>query len=151
MFVQVKYKDGTFYGKDLVTNQWIVIEQSISFLYVRKNIEGKQANFSAVTFERNTEILALVRDYLTGAVRDDDERLNDVHFRTGWYDKRANALTMVPIASLLKRYRYSANISSVEKRRVTAICKQLSISMRDIYKASRVDVLDVLHGKVKEI
>lgn len=151
MYIQVKYKDGTFYGKDNATGQWIVIEQSISFIYVKTTLENNQQNFSAVTFERHTDILTLLRDYLTGVIRDDDNRLQDVYFRTGWYDKRFNALQMMPLADLLKRFRYSKNISKFERRRVTAICKQLSVSMRDVYRASLVDPIAVLEGRIKEI
>lgn len=150
MFVEVKYKDGIFYGKDISDGKWIIIEQSISFIYVKTTVAGGQLNYSAVTFERNSDILSLLSNYLIGIVQDNDKRLDDIYFRTGWYDKRKNALTMLPLAGLLKRYRYRQYITKAEKRRITALCKQLSVSMRNIYRITKVDPLDVMHGKVVE-
>lgn len=150
MFVEVKYKDGIFYGKDILSGKWIIIEQSISFIYIKTTVEGGQHNYSAVTYERNSDILRLLNNYLIGVTQDDDARLEDIYFRTGWYDKRNNALTMFPLSGLLKRYRYRQNITKTEKRRITALCKQLSLSMRDIYRVTKVDPIDVMHGKVVE-
>lgn len=152
MFLNVKYKDGIFYGKDSVTNKWIVIERSISFIYVRAEINEGQSNFAAVTFERHQEVLTLIRNYMTGITIEELPVLHNVYLRAGWYDKRANSLAMSPMLELLRRYRYGKDITSKDKRRITMLCKQLSISMRDIHMfRPGPDPINVMHGKSQEV
>ena len=57
--------------------------------------------------------------------------INSIVVRCGWMDKNLNSLQFIPLADLIKRIR-SGEASSKEKRKLQEICKQLSLSMRDI-------------------
>lgn len=149
MFIQTMFKDGVFYGKDIVTKKWIVIEHSISFLYIRKELENGQVNYNAITFEKHTHALGLVRDYLIGKIKVETPELQNIYFRSGWYDKRANALSLFPVLDLLNRYRYKKDLVKADQHRITMICKYLSLSKRSIY-IPKPDIIDVMHGRARE-
>ena len=71
-----------------------------------------------------------ISDYLK--IKDyDKDIINSIVVRCGWMDKNLNSLQFIPLTDLIKRIR-SGEASSKEKRKLQEICKQLSLSMRDI-------------------
>ena len=132
MLIDVYFEDGIYYAKDIATDKWLVIEKSVSFLYVKTEHENGQKDYAAVSFDKHANVLIEVRNYLLGRPYTNVELLKDVCLRSGWYDARLSGLKFSPILEFLERYR-SKVIHVSDRYKMSLICKQLTVSMRDVY------------------
>ena len=109
-------------------NRYCFIDKSISMLS-HVSASDIKVSYKEITY-RNMSTLNDISDYLK--MRDYyKDIINSIVVRCGWMDKNLNSLQFIPLTDLIKRIR-SGEASSKEKRKLQEICKQLSLSMRDI-------------------
>ena len=109
-------------------NRYCFIDKSISMLF-HVSASDIKVSYKEITY-RNISTLNDISDYLK--MKDyDKDIINSIVVRCGWMDKNLNSLQFIPLTDLIKRIR-SGEASSKEKRKLQEICKQLSLSMRDI-------------------
>lgn len=59
----------------------------------------------------------------------DFEAMSEIHVRFGWIAVKANQLEFVLLSELVKKY-HQKQLNGTEKSKLTAICRQLDISMK---------------------
>lgn len=123
-------KDGTYFVAYDENNTRVLIEQSISFLFL-KTQDPKQTLYAPVTYKNNPEVLHQINDYLTGCTMETG-LLDRVVIRGGWMDRKLNSLTFTPLLDVVKRFRNN-EATKRDKYKLIQLCKQLSISQRSLY------------------
>lgn len=129
MFTNVNYDRGLFTALD-ETKRKIYITESISFIFTVKATK-KTARYTPVTY-KDPEILSEVEAYLKNNEYN-PEVLKSIVIRFGWMDKRLNKLEFIGLEDLVSKIR-SKDATPTQIRKLTAICKQLSISLSSIVK-----------------
>lgn len=131
MLKNVKLFNGVFEAYDEM-NRRVFITQSISFLFqTAVSEDDKRVTYKAL-FYRDHQILETIEDYLRG--RDVDMGIIDtVVVRFGWMDKRLNKLSFMSLTDLMKKIK-AKEATNTEKRKLTAICKQLGLSLNSVAK-----------------
>lgn len=129
MFRQVHNLNGIFTAIDELGRSVTIIE-SISFIYkVDVNPDDDRVTYRPVKYT-TPKILKEVENFLTG--KKYDATITDaIVIRFGWMDKRLNKLSFIGLSDLMAK---GKEMSSTERRKVGAICKQLSISMKLLKK-----------------
>lgn len=146
MFTKVNNLSGFFHAKNS-KRECVVIEHSISFLFLRTEDKPKHISYTAVTYKNHTDVLHQLNDYLTGATYETG-LLDRVVIRCGWMDKKLNSLEFIPFLDLVKRFR-SGTPTKRDRLKLMQICKQLSISMRGLHVIPKttpapINIMDVL-------
>lgn len=130
MLKDVTQKDGFFYAiNDDAQN--VVIEQSISFLFLKTVDRPQSVSYMAITYRHHNEVLEQIQDYLTGATHETG-LLDRVVLRHGWMDRHLNSLRFTSALDLFRSFRNNT-ISKRDRLKLMQICKQLSISMRGLF------------------
>lgn len=131
-YTNVKQKDGLFTAIDrLDGDKEVVIEKSISNLYQRQAV-GSKIHWKAVTY-RNHILLGLVESFIRGEklfTPNEAKLLSEVYVRYGWLDKNLAQLHWVPLSTIVKLF-VGKELSGPDKSKFTALCKVLSLSVRD--------------------
>lgn len=131
MLKNVKLFNGVFEAYDEM-NRRVFITESISFLFQAATSEDdKRVTYKALYYKQ-ADILEIIEDYLRG--RDVDMDIVDtIVVRFGWMDKRLNKLSFMSLTDLMKKIK-AKEATSTEKRKLTAICKQLGLSLNNVAK-----------------
>ncbi len=127
MFKQVIQNRGSFSAIDESGRKVMIIE-SISFIFqVIPDEDGTKVTYSPITYSK-PKILVEVERFLRGQ-KYNEEIVNSIVIRFGWMDKRLNKLSFIGLKDLLAK---GKEMSSTDRRKVGAICKQLSMSTKGI-------------------
>lgn len=127
MFKKVTFNQGSFSAIDESGRKVSIIE-SISFIFlVQPNEEENRVIYSPVTYSKPA-ILAEVERFLRNQSYN-PEIIDAIAIRFGWMDKRLNKLSFIGLKDLMSK---GKDMSATERRKVGAICKQLSISTKGI-------------------
>ena len=129
MFTNVNYDRGLFTALD-ETKRKVYITESISFIFTVKATK-KTVRYTPVTY-KDPEILSEVEAYLKNNEYN-PEVLKSLVIRFGWMDKCLNKLEFIGLEDLISKIR-SKDATPTQIRKLTAICKQLSISLSSIVK-----------------
>lgn len=109
----------------------VFIQESISFIY-QVAVEDKRVTFKPIDY-RNTDILEEIESYLRGSKQADMDIVNTIVIRFGWVDTQLAKLNFVDLTTFMDEIR-SGKAEPAYKRKLTAICKQLSLSMKRVKK-----------------
>lgn len=133
MLRNVELNQGIFTATD-ETGRKVVIPESISFVF--RTVVSGTGKRQKVTYEpidfRNPEILEEVVNYLIG-ISYDEELIDSLVIRFGWMDKRLNKLSFINLTDWMSKIR-SKKATSSERRKLTDLCKQLSLSQKVVLK-----------------
>lgn len=127
MYSKVKYENGLFTAKDEM-GRTIYIHESISFIY-RAAINDEAVRHIPVTYH-DTAYLQQLENYLLGKAYDPDV-ISHMNIRYGWLDKRLEKTEFINIKDFMDKFR-NKTATSKDRSKLTAICKQLSISKKDV-------------------
>lgn len=127
MYSKVKYENGLFEAKDEM-GRTIWIHESISFIY-RAVINEQAVRHIPVTYA-DTHYLENLEKYLRGKPHD-PKVISHLNIRYGWLDKRLEKTEFINIKDFMDKFR-NKTATSKDRSKLTAICKQLSISKKDI-------------------
>lgn len=129
MYSNVKLDNGVFTAKDELGRDVTIIEH-ISFIYTTEVLkETGVVMHKPVTYKEH-KVLAEVEKFLRGK-RFKPEILETVTVRYGWLDKRLEKTDFINITDFIQKFR-NKTATSTDKSKLMAVCKQLSISKRDI-------------------
>lgn len=135
MFKQVTHDWGMFRAIDEMGRK-VSITESIAFIFeVRVAKDDTWVDYSPVDF-RQTEILEEIENYLRGVSYDTDV-IDTIVIRYGWMDKRLNKLSFIPLTTFMETIRgmYKDRLpTATDQRKLTAVCKQLSLSLKAVKK-----------------
>lgn len=127
MFKQVQYREGTFTAVD-ESGRNITIFESISFIFtVIVDEDNQRVTYKPVRYT-NTSILKAIENFLIGK-KYDEKIIDSIVIRFGWMDKHLNKLEFIGLTELMNMGKL---MSLTQKRKVGAICKQLSMSTKNI-------------------
>ena len=129
MYHNVKLDKGIFTAKDEMGRDITIIEH-ISFIYTTQVLEETGVVMHKPVTYKEHKILAEIEKFLKGK-KYKSEVLDTVTVRYGWLDKRLEKTEFVNIADFLQRFRDSTQ-TPTDKSKLMAVCKQLSISKKDI-------------------
>lgn len=113
------------------TDRRVFIQESISFIYQVAKGE-KHVTFKPIDY-RETEILEEIENYLRGSSQTNMDIINTIVIRYGWIDKRLEKLEFIDLVTFMAEIR-SGKPRPETKRKLTAVCKQLSLSMKKVKK-----------------
>lgn len=131
MLKQVRKIHGIFTATDEL-NRSVRIVESISFIFsVEVDREDQRVIYRPVTY-REAEILDEVVKYLRGKPCNVD-MIQNIVIRFGWMDKRLNKLSFMGLTDLMTKIR-TKKADNTQIRKLTDICKQLSLSQKVILK-----------------
>lgn len=127
MFKSVIQNQGSFNAID-ESGRKVTIIESISFIFlVKPDEDQKYVLYSPVTYSK-PQILAEVDHFLRGQ-QYNEEIVASIVIRYGWMDKRLNKLSFISLQDLMLK---GKEMTATDRRKVGAICKQLSISTKGI-------------------
>ena len=129
MYSNVKLDKGIFTAKDEMGRDITIIEH-ISFIYTTQVLEETGVVMHKPVTYKEHKILAEIEKFLKGK-KYKSEVLDTVTVRYGWLDKRLEKTEFVNIADFLQRFRDRTQ-TPTDKSKLMAVCKQLSISKKDI-------------------
>ena len=129
MYHNVKLDKGIFTAKDEMGRDITIIEH-ISFIYTTQVLEETGVVMHKPVTYKEHKILGEIEKFLKGK-RHNAEVLQSVTVRYGWLDKRLEKTEFVNIADFIQRFRNKSQ-SPTDKSKLMAVCKQLSISKKDI-------------------
>ena len=129
MYHNVKLDKGIFTAKDEMGRDITIIEH-ISFIYTTQVLEETGVVMHKPVTYKEHKILAEIEKFLKGK-KYKSEVLDTVTVRYGWLDKRLEKTEFVNIADFLQRFRDRTQ-TPTDKSKLMAVCKQLSISKKDI-------------------
>ena len=135
MLTNVTKDSGYFYATDEDGNR-VVIEESISFLFLLSKDGKKKLSYSAITYRNHLHILEQIQDMLTGATFETGI-LDRVYIRYGWMDKQLNSLRFRCVLDFIREFR-DGSISKADNLKVKQLCKQLSLSIRGLPRNPKV-------------
>lgn len=107
----------------------VIIYDSISFLFQVEVLNPHTVVYKPVTF-KNGDVLREVESYILGKEHD-PEVISSIVVRFGWMDKRLNKLSFMNLTDVMVK-RTDKNVNKTIKSKFVAICKYLSISMKNI-------------------
>lgn len=128
MYSKVKYENGLFEAKDEM-GRTIWIHESISFIY-RTALNEEAVRHIPVTY-RDTHYLENLEKFLLGKSHD-PAVIEHMTIRYGWLDKRLEKTDFINIKDFIQKFR-DKTATSKDRSKLTAICKQLSISKKDVF------------------
>lgn len=129
MYSNVKLDNGVFTAKDELGRDVTIIEH-ISFIYTTEVLkETGVVMHKPVTYKEH-KVLAEVEKFLRGK-KFKPEILETVTVRYGWLDKRLEKTDFINITDFIQKFR-NKTATPTDKSKLMAVCKQLSISKRDI-------------------
>lgn len=129
MYSNVKLDNGVFTAKDELGRDVTIIEH-ISFIYTTEVLkETGVVMHKPVTYKEH-KVLAEVEKFLRGK-RFKPEILETVTVRYGWLDKRLEKTDFINITDFIQKFR-NKTATPTDKSKLMAVCKQLSISKRDV-------------------
>jgi hypothetical protein len=127
MFKKVIQNKGSFSAID-ESGRKVTIIESISFIFlVQPNEEDNRVLYSPIKYS-NHLILEEIERFLRG-VDHNGEIIDAIVIRYGWMDKRLNKLSFISLKDLMAK---GKDMSGTDRRKVAAICKQLSMSTKNI-------------------
>lgn len=127
MFKKVIQHKGTFSALD-ESGRKVTIIESISFIFlVKPNEEENRVLYSPVTYS-SPEVLVEVERFLRNQSYNPDI-IDAIVIRYGWMDKRLNKLSFISLRDLMAK---GKEMTATDRRKVGAICKQLSMSTKGI-------------------
>lgn len=129
MYHNVKLDKGIFTAKDEMGRDITIIEH-ISFIYTTQVLEETGVVMHKPVTYKEHKILAEIEKFLKGK-KYKSEVLDTVTVRYGWLDKRLEKTEFVNIADFIQRFRDRTQ-TPTDKSKLMAVCKQLSISKKDI-------------------
>lgn len=129
MLRNVNKVNGVFTAKDEMGRE-IFIHESISFLFLVEVFKHKVV-YVPLTF-RTSDVLEQVENYLRNHSCD-KPMIENIVVRFGWMDKNLNSVEFIPLTDLVQKIRKN-EASAKQRRKLTEICKQLSLSQRLILK-----------------
>ena len=129
MYHNVKLDKGIFTAKDEMGRDITIIEH-ISFIYTTQVLEETGVVMHKPVTYKEHKILAEIEKFLKGK-KYKSEVLDTVTVRYGWLDKRLEKTEFVNSADFLQRFRDRTQ-TPTDKSKLMAVCKQLSISKKDI-------------------
>ena len=129
MYSNVKLENGIFTAKDEM-GRAITIVEHISFIYTTKVLEETGVVMHKPVTYKDHKVLTEIEKFLKGKCFN-VETLESVTIRYGWLDKRLEKTEFVNITDFIQRFRNKSQ-SPTDKSKLMAICKQLSISKKDI-------------------
>ncbi len=129
MYHNVKLENGVFTAKDEMGRPVTIIEH-ISFIYTTEVLPVTGVVMHKPVTYKEHKILAEIEKFLKGK-KYKSEVLDTVTVRYGWLDKRLEKTEFVNIADFLQRFRDRTQ-TPTDKSKLMAVCKQLSISKKDI-------------------
>lgn len=130
MYRNVKLENGIFTAKDEMDRDIIIVEH-ISFIYTTNLLPETGAVMHKPITYREHKILAEIEKFLKGK-RFNHEILESVTIRYGWLDKRLEKTDFINIKDFIQKFR-DKTATSKDRSKLTAICKQLSISKKDVF------------------
>lgn len=129
MYHNVNLEHGVFTAKDEMGRPVTIIEH-ISFIYTTEVLPVTGVVMHKPVTYKEHKILAEIEKFLKGK-KYKSEVLDTVTVRYGWLDKRLEKTEFVNIADFLQRFRDRTQ-TPTDKSKLMAVCKQLSISKKDI-------------------
>ena len=129
MYSNVKLDNGVFTAIDEMGRNIVVIEH-IAFIYTTHVSEETGTVMHTPVTYKEYKILAEIERYLKGKKYKRD-LLKSVTIRYGWLDKRLEKTEFINLEDFVQRFRNRTQ-SPTDKSKLTAVCKQLSISKKDI-------------------
>lgn len=129
MYSNVKLENGIFTAKDELGRNITIVEH-ISFIYTTKVLEETGVVMHKPVTYKDHKVLAEIEKFLKGK-RFNVETLESITIRYGWLDKRLEKTEFVNITDFIQRFRNKSQ-SPTDKSKLMAVCKQLSISKKDI-------------------
>ena len=127
----VRHNGGNFTAFD-ETGRRVFIIESISFLFaVDVNEEMKTVKYRPIDY-RDTKTLTQIEKYLRGG-RYNEDIITSIVVRFGWMDKRLNKLSFIGLPEFMKLIRLN-EANDKQHRKLQEICKQLSLSMKNVLK-----------------
>ena len=129
MYSNVKLENGIFTAKDELGRSITIVEH-ISFIYTTKVLEETGVVMHKPVTYKDHKVLAEIEKFLKGK-RFNVETLESITIRYGWLDKRLEKTEFVNITDFIQRFRNKSQ-SPTDKSKLMAVCKQLSISKKDI-------------------
>lgn len=127
----VRHNGGNFTAFD-ETGRRVFIVESISFLFaVDVNPEMRTVKYRPIDY-RDTKTLTQIEKYLRGG-RYNEEIISSIVVRFGWMDKRLNKLSFIGLPEFMKLIRQN-EATDTQHRKLQEICKQLSLSMKNVLK-----------------
>lgn len=130
MLKNVKKVNGIFEAYDEMDRR-VFIAESISFLF-QVNGDDKRVMYKPLYY-RDANILEEIELFLVGNPRANLKIVDSIVVRFGWMDKRLNKLSFLPLTELLKLVQ-TKKATATQKRKLTAVCKQLGISLNSVNK-----------------
>ena len=128
----IKHLNGEFTAIDELGRN-VYITESISFIFeVIVHPETNSVRYRPVTYSE-PEILKQVELFLLDKPYD-KELLSRLVIRYGWMDKRLNKLSFLDMETFIKRIRDRELGTSTDRRKLTDLCKQLSLSNKLVKK-----------------
>ena len=129
MYHNVKLENGIFTANDEMGRNITIVEH-ISFIYITKVLEETGVVMHKPVTYKDHKVLAEIEKFLKGKKYTTDI-IESVTIRYGWLDKRLEKTEFINITDFIKRFRDKSQ-SPTDKSKLMAVCKQLSISKRDM-------------------
>lgn len=131
MLKQVRKIHGIFTATDELGRRVRIIE-SISFIFsVDVDQDDQRVIYRPVTYHQ-AEVLDEIVKYLRGKPCN-VEMISNVVIRFGWMDKRLNKLSFMSLTDLMTKIR-TKEADNTQIRKLTDICKQLSLTQKVVLK-----------------
>lgn len=130
MLKNVKRVNGVFEAIDEM-GRYVYIAESISFLF-QVNGDEERVMYKPLYY-RDADILEEIELFLVGNKRANLEIIETIVVRFGWMDSRLNKLSFMSLTELMTLVQ-TKKATATQKRKLTAICKQLGISLKLVNK-----------------
>lgn len=130
MLKKIDRINGVFVALDEMGRR-VFIQESISFIF-QVAVDGNRVTYKPLDY-RCTDVLEEIENYLVGSKLTDMNVIETIVVRYGWMDSRLNKLSFRNLTTVMEEIR-AGETDKPTKRKLTAICKQLSLSMKRVSK-----------------
>lgn len=130
MLKKIDRINGVFVALDEMGRR-VFIQESISFIF-QVAVDGNRVTYKPLDY-RCTDVLEEIENYLVGSKLTDMNVIETIVVRYGWMDSRLNKLSFRNLTTVMEEIR-AGEADKPTKRKLTAICKQLSLSMKRVSK-----------------